>query len=609
MTLRQTTSALVLISTLFVGGSCAGTRLPDGYMSEDESQAIMDKTLVIELAPDLAGLSENERSAVESLVAAGRIFQMLHEDMRHRQALEAHQALISLDEELGSPRATQNLLAMYYVFKGPIGRMLDNKSRAFLPVGPKVPGRNVYPWGIGRDELDAYLDKHPRERSQILGLRTVVRRSERSNVETDLKTLDDFPVLDRLHPGFRDRLEGLLADPGGTVFYACPYSVAYASRLVEAYGHLNRAADAMDREDPEFAGYLRNRARDLLSDNYESGDASWVTGRFGNLNAEVGSYEVYDDQLYGIKSFFALNVLLRDKEQSDALREAIRGMQQFENSLPYEPSGWNGSGDKKKVREDIPVGVYHVVADFGQSRGTNTATILPNESEYARKYGRTILMRYNILDNPDLYAARQAKYEAAVSPSQFGFLTLRGGFYRTLWHEIGHYLGVDRTADGRELGTALESAANKLEELKADLVSLYLVETLRDRGYYSEEAARGVYADGVRRVLVKNKPPMTQTYSVMQLMQFNYYLEKGLLEYDARENRVTVHYDKFHDAVTAMLGEVLDLQKRGDKDAAEAFIDKYAVWEAAPHEALAAAMKKAERYRYAMVRYAILENR
>ena len=32
-------------------------------------------------------------------------------------------------------------------------------------------------------------------------------------------------------------------------------------------------------DDAEFAGYLRNRARDLLSNDYESGDAAWVTGR------------------------------------------------------------------------------------------------------------------------------------------------------------------------------------------------------------------------------------------------------------------------------------------------------------------------------------------
>jgi hypothetical protein len=36
-----------------------------------------------------------------------------------------------------------------------------------------------------------------------------------------------------------------------------------------------------------------------LSDDYESGDAAWVTGHFKTLNAQIGSYETYDDELYG----------------------------------------------------------------------------------------------------------------------------------------------------------------------------------------------------------------------------------------------------------------------------------------------------------------------
>ena len=78
-----------------------------------------------------------------------------------------------------------------------------------------------------------------------------------------------------------------------------------------------------------------------------------------------------------------------------ALREAMKGLQALEDSLPYQ--------HHKKVREDIPVGVYDVIADFGQARGGNTATILPNESYLARRYGRTILLRANIMRDPNIF--------------------------------------------------------------------------------------------------------------------------------------------------------------------------------------------------------------
>lgn len=34
-----------------------------------------------------------------------------------------------------------------------------------------------------------------------------------------------------------------------------------------------------------------------------------------------------------------------------------------------------------------------VIADFGQARGTNTATNLPNDPLFSHHYGRIILMR------------------------------------------------------------------------------------------------------------------------------------------------------------------------------------------------------------------------
>jgi len=465
-----------------------------------------------------------------------------------------------------------------------------------------VPGRNVYPWGVTRDEMEAFFEANPGARDQVLDLRGAVRRTEKDLIEGDLETLERYPVLDGLHPGLAERLTALLDGADGKGFYVVPYSVAYSEVLVPASELLVEAAGIIAKEDPDFAAYLRNRSRDLLSDDYESGDASWVKGRFHNLNAVIGSYEVYDDQLYGVKSFFAASILLRDSGKSDELRSAISGLQSFENSLPYEPDGWDGKGNKKKVNEDIPVGVYNIIADFAQSRGTNTATILPNEADHARKYGRTILLRNNIMTDPEIFAVRRDKYTAAVTEDEADLLTANGGFYRTLWHEIGHYLGVDRTRDGRDLNEALEPYASLFEELKADLVSLYLTAQLEKAGYYDADARRAVQADGIRRVLTKNKPQLTQPYASMQLMQFNYYLDHGALVFDKKAGRVRIDFERYPAAVESMLREVLAVQYEGDPDKSQAFIDRWFTW-GDIHETLAASMKDAERFRYGYVTY------
>jgi hypothetical protein len=577
--------------------------LPQGYAPLSETQPMIDKTLHVHLSPDLSSLSDSERAAVDALIEAGLIFQRLYEDMRHRQAADAYVRLSDLDRRLGAPPATQNLLTLYYANSGPIARDLDNVRRPVLPVDPPVPGGAVYPWGVTKAELDAFLHAHPEEAASILDVRTVVRRALKHNVDGDLATLNRHKVLAKTHPALREKLIAWSRrPPGETSFYAVPYAVAYADEMIEASELLEEAATAMVATDASFAGYLRARAHDLITNNYTSGDSAWVGGHFRRLNAQIGAYETYDDEIYGVKAYFGLNVLLRDQVRSDALRDATRALQRFEDSLPY-----NEGKPHKRVRTDIPVGVYDVVADFGQSRGVNTASILPNDATIVRKFGRTILLRRNIMADPGLAEINRVSFAAAMAPEFAGQLDSEGDTQRTLWHEIGHYLGVDRTDDGRDLDAALGQAANTLEEMKSDLVALYLAPALEEMGYYTADERRSLYASGVRRVLLKNEPERAQVYQTMELMQWNYFLTHGALSFDAQTGKLVAHYDKFPDAAAAMLKETFALQAAGDPVAANAFIDRWTEWRPDLHERVAQAMRAGERYRFTYVTYQALE--
>jgi hypothetical protein len=308
----------------------------DGAWTTEQAAPLLAKTQTVELAPDLSHLTAGERAAVDKLLAVGAILHELYEDQRHVDAAAARQLLAGLD---GSERS-QQLRALFHLFNGPIANTLDNQRVPFLAVRPAAPGKMVYPWAIAAAEIDGVLAAHPERRAALLAPRTVVRRADEAAVAADLAALTRHPVLDTLHPGLRAELEALRGTPG--VLYAVPYSVAYADRLVRAYGLLAEAAAAVAGDDAELAGYLRNRGRDLLSDDYESGDAAWVTADFKNLNAQIGSYETYDDELYGSKTFFAASILARRPTDSEAVRTAIGGLQAFEDSLPYPR--------KKKVR-------------------------------------------------------------------------------------------------------------------------------------------------------------------------------------------------------------------------------------------------------------------
>ena len=574
----------------------AAAELPEGYWPVERTQPILDSRREVTLAPDLAHLSPAELEAVDELLAAGRIMQSLYEQQLHEEALAAKERLDTLHRAAADPDATRNLLDLYYLFKGPVATTLDNERLPFLPVGSPNPGKTLYPAGLARPEIDAFLAAQPSARETLLAERSVIRRATAETLAGDLERLDEYPGVEALHPGLRERLQSIDEDPA--LLYAVPYALAYAPQLAAARQHLERAAATIEEDTPDFAAYLRNRGRDLLSGDYESGDASWVAGEFGNLNLQFGSYESYDDNLLGIKAFYSASLLARDEDRSRALAAAMTELQSIEDRLPYE--------HQKRVRSHIPVGVYNVVADFGQARGANTATILPNDADHARKYGRIVLIRNNILGNPVIFENVKQRFDAVVAADFRSHLTIDGSFNRTLWHEIGHYLGVSVTADGRSLGEALADYADLVEEMKSDLVSLHAARTLRDIGYYDDDGLRAHYADGIRRTLQVVRPRPEQPYQTMQLMQFNYFMEHGLIEPRGDAALLAINYDRYHEVVSALLGEVLHLQYAGDYDMTSAFVHRWNYWDDRVHGRLAELIQERASYRGTLVRYAIL---
>ena len=577
--------------------SISAADMPEGYWPEQAAAEILDKTLVVELAPKLDTLSDAERAALPHLLDAGRVMHELYLQQRHPEALDARRELSELRAAGDDAARTSKLLDLFYLFKGPVATTLDNQRQPFAPVADEAPGKALYPSNASREFIESLIADRRDIRLALLGERTIVRAATPDAIAADLERLDQHPAIEALHHGLRDRLESLDGTPGE--IYAIPYALAYAPQLANARASLLAAAAILEEQSPDFAAYLTLRATDLLIGNYEAGDAAWVTGDFDGLNLQLGSYETYDDALFGVKAFYGASVLLRDTVRSEALEAVINDLQAMEDALPYT--------HQKTVRSSIPVGVYNVVADFGQARGANTATILPNDADHTRKYGRTILIRNNILTHPALFAVSKKRFDAIVAAEFRDDLTLDGGFDRTLWHEVGHYLGIDRTADGRSLAVALRDRADLFEELKADLVSLYSARGLAERGYYDEDGLQAHYAAGVLRTLLRAKPRPAQPYQNMQLMQFNYFIETGLVEPDFETGLLRIHYDRYHDTIGKFLNQVLHVQFDGDYAEADAFVTRWNYWEDKLHGRLADIIDANSDYQYTMLRYRALE--
>ena len=65
------------LALILLAAPLAAQELPPGYWSEAESQKILDKTLVVRLAPDLSDLTPRELRAVDRLLIAGHTVQRI----------------------------------------------------------------------------------------------------------------------------------------------------------------------------------------------------------------------------------------------------------------------------------------------------------------------------------------------------------------------------------------------------------------------------------------------------------------------------------------------------------------------------------------------------
>lgn len=568
--------------------------LPNGYWPADRVRAHLDATLVTEMAAIPSDLSPAERETIRRLVAAARILDDVFQDQLHHQAISSRNSLRDLHDALGRGARTRDLLDMQELWQGPITTSLANERLPFLPVDGEQPGRNLYPRRAQRTALEAFLDDHPEERASILHPHTVVRSSTKASLRRDLAVLRRHPGLSLLHPSLARRLHAMLDDSSPLAFYAVPYSIAWANQLIAVNARLIEAADAIRAEDRDFSDFLRLRARDLLANDYESGDAAWIRGRFGRLDAVIGPYETYDDDLFGVKGFFGMRILVRDEVRSRSLLAALADLQAIEDALPIDRH--------KAVSTAVPIGVFDAVADFGQLRSLPAiAQILPNDVDLLRKYGRKIVLSHNLITAPGLMARRLRTWQAAVAPVHRDDLTAGGYFDQTMWHEVGHYLGPERQADGRTFKEAFEDAADVMEELKADLLSAFAAPRLLARGHVDAQQVRHLQAALLFACLLSVRPNRSQTYHTGWLMLANFLLDRDALR--LLDGRLAIDFELVEGAIEAMLRDVLEIQSRGSRAMAEAYIDRHGTWDDR-HESVAAKVREVEGQRFSRFRNA-----
>ncbi len=159
-----------------------------------------------------------------------------------------------------------------------------------------------------------------------------------------------------------------------------------------------------------------------------------------------------------------------------------------------------------------------------------------------------------------------------------------------MFHEVAHGLGTIRnTVTGK--GTARETLKEKyttLEEGKADILGLFLVDRLKEMGELDADLS-DEYTTFLASIFRSIRFGASSAHGKANLIFFNYFKEKGAFAV-SDSGKFSVNPDAMKDAVNSLSTLIITIQGDGDYEKASALISQYGVMD----ETLKAALKKVE---------------
>jgi hypothetical protein len=457
------------------------------------------------LTADLAGLSPNERRMLSLFVDAAVVM----DDLFWRQAYGNRDALLGgLAKE---PRLQQFARINY----GPWDRLAGNLS--FVPgIGPKPAGAQFYPLDMTKEEFEkANL---PESRSEY----TVLRRD------------------------------------GKGALKVVPYHVEYADGVNKAAGLLEQAAGLA--EDAGLKRYLQARAVALRTDQYRDSDRAWLDMKDNRIDLVIGPIETYEDQLFGYKAAYEGYVLVKDMEWSKRLARYAAMLPELQRGLPV-PDAYKA----EMPGTDSDLNAYDVLYYAGDcNAGSKTIAInLPNDEQVQLEKGTRRLQLKN---------AMRAKFDKImlpiaaelIAPDQRKHVTFDAFFADTMFHEVAHGLGIKNTLNGRgTVRDALKELASGIEEGKADILGLYMITKLHEKGEVGG-SLEDYYVTFLTGIFRSVRFGAASAHGRANMLRFNFFADRGAFTRDPQSGQYRVDMVAMRRAMDELSALILKLQGDGD---------------------------------------------
>jgi hypothetical protein len=464
---------------------------------------------VVPLKADLSTFDANGKHMIALLVQASEVMN----DLYWQQSWPDKAALLAKAPD----DATRALIELNF---GPWDRLVEDTP--LLPgIGPRPAGGVFYPKDMTKDEFE----------------------------KANLKDKTSWYTL-------------LRRDDAGKLI-TVPYHQAYKPDLERAAGLLRAAAKLS--ADKAFANYLTMRSDALLSDDFQPSDLAWMDMKTNPVDIVIGPIETYEDQLFGYKAAYEGLVLVKDQTWSARLARFAQFLPSLQKGLPVP--------DKYKAETPgsaADLNAYRAIYYAGNANvGAKTIAInLPNDEQVQLKKGTRRLQLENVM---------QAKFDAILVPiakqliaqDQLKNVTFDAFFEDTMFHEVAHGLGIKNTLDGKgTVSNAMKDYASNFEEGKADVLGLYLIDALSNRGELDKTKLMDSYVTFLAGMLRSVRFGAADAHGKANMIRFNFFAERGAFARDPQSGRYRVDFDKMHDAMNALSAKLLTVQ--GDGDYAEA---------------------------------------
>jgi len=495
---------------------------------KEDINAQLAKFKPVKMPFNSAGLSAQERKMVLKLVEASQDLESIYWRQSDPKGLELYKRLASCTQ----PEAQK--LRRFLMINGSRYDLLE-ENKPFVGDDPFYPGRALYPEGITREEIEAYVARHPDKKAEIYSPFSVVKRQ-------------------------------------GNDLAGIPYHVEYKQFLEAAAAALRQAAGLS--ADKAFANFLRLRADALLTDDYYKSDLAWVDLENPKFDIIFAPYETYLDDLLGVKTSYGAAVMIRNTAESAKLDTYKKYVPDIQDALPIAPED-----RPSKKGHSTPMEVMDTPYRTGDLRHGYQAVAdnLPNDPRIHQEKGTKKIFFKNFMDARVNYVVLPIG-KLLMREDQARLATMDGYLAAVLMHEISHGLGPDyaRTSAGqRDIREAIGPTFAGLEEAKADVVGLFGLKWLMDKGVLPKERAPEYYASYVAGIFRTVRFGVAEAHGRAEMMEFNYLSEQGAILRDSQSGRYAIDLGKMPDAIAALAKELLEIEATGDRKRAEDWFKKY----------------------------------